>query len=592
MDSRLPMLVLAALLTWVRPSQAQSVPPGKVLPLRVQAGRCECVLPTAQSDDKYYLIVGCLAPDTGRHRVHVRTEASSLPVDVALEAATRDPQWTERSRTWRDRLERARRAMPLADELPAAPPPAARTFHLFVREHGFEKADGYVAVVGDLRAIGRHCQVYVDRACQADLQPTLDDTVRTFDEEIYPQTLPCLGRPLDVDRDGRFTLLFTPWLGKLADGKVAVSGFVRGSDFDRDGLLPYSNRCDMIYLNSDLTPGPHLRTVLAHEYTHAVCFCQHVLGRYLPDTPPHAEESWLDEALAHVVEDEHGHGWSNLDYRISAFLSAPERSPLVVPEYYSAGLWRDPGCRGATYLFLRWCADRFGPDLVRRLVQSNLSGITNLETETGERFPELFRQWSASLFLSHCGWGDEFAPLSRISLRQPLAGRLLAGPRPVEMRLADTQEIELTGTSSAYVLLHCPAGARTRLTITAEPKAVLQVSLVRLPPHTARLSLRAEPEATDTFHLVLTAHDADVTLREAAWERLRPQQNRSEDTSYRAEQAPGKGTQAWFGDPHLRAGSSRRSAVLRSPCHEDPTVWKVTATDAAGHHVAAWLLMP
>src|SRR5207244_1141125 len=89
----------------------------------------------------------------------------------------------------------------------------------------------------------------------------------------------------------------------------------------------------------------------------------------------------------------------NLDYRVSAFLSDPERYQLVVPDYYRAGLWRSHGNRGATYLFLRWCADRYGPGLPAQLTQSSLNGTANVEAATQERFDELFRQWSAALAL-------------------------------------------------------------------------------------------------------------------------------------------------------------------------------------------------
>src|SRR5208337_4955642 len=120
------------------------------------------------------------------------------------------------------------------------------------------------------------------------------------------------GCPLDVDRDGRFTLLFTAWLRKLQDGKVAVGGFVRGSDFYRDLEAPFSNRCDMMYLSTDLKPGPYLRTLIAHEYTHAVIFCEHVLGDHVAGLAARDEESWLNEGLAHLAEEMHGYSWDNL----------------------------------------------------------------------------------------------------------------------------------------------------------------------------------------------------------------------------------------------------------------------------------------
>src|SRR5207302_214938 len=104
------------------------------------------------------------------------------------------------------------------------------------KEQDFLNPASYVTVIGERCAVGRHCQVYVDKdhADRAGLQPTVDDAVRAFDEEICPRACRSLGRAIDVDRDGRFTILFTSWLGKLSNGKVSLGGFVRGSDFYRD----------------------------------------------------------------------------------------------------------------------------------------------------------------------------------------------------------------------------------------------------------------------------------------------------------------------------------------------------------------------
>ena len=51
-----------------------------------------------------------------------------------------------------------------------------------------------------------------------------------------------------------------------------------------------------------------------HEYTHAVIFSQHVFANYLPGVAVHDEESWLNEAIAHVVEDQRGYGWGYRGY--------------------------------------------------------------------------------------------------------------------------------------------------------------------------------------------------------------------------------------------------------------------------------------
>jgi hypothetical protein len=507
-----------------------------------------------------------------------------------------DPKWRQQVEELHQRLARARQQRPAApDYPPAANPPRQRTFYLFTRVHDFQDPAGYAAVRAELRATGRRCLVYVDsRQSDAVRQAVLDDIVHTFDEEIWPRARQDLGRALDVDRDGRFAVLLTGWLGKLCDGKVALGGFVRGSDFDRDLPAPFGNQCDLLYLNADLRPGPHLRTLLAHEYTHAVVVSEHVHGGYLPEVPPRDEEGWLNEGLAHLAEDAHGYGWSNLDYRVSAFLSAPERYQLVVPDYYDTGLWRTPGNRGAAYLFLRWCSGRYGAGLARELTQSSLSGVANLEAATREPFADLFRQWTAAMLL-----GPRFSVGQAGSLSDEksrwcgvLGTRLLAGPRVRGLPLASgDQEVQLAGTSAAYFLLCSPAGKHARLTITAPAAAELQVSLVRLPESSGRLALRLQAEEGRGVRAVVTALDNGVILEEAAWERLATGPDAAPDTSLRPAEGTGYSVRCWFGPPSLGAGESRTSPPLVPPAGV-PVVLKVLGTDRDGRRLSAWAVYP
>jgi hypothetical protein len=566
----------------------------RVIPVAVRDGHCECVLPTPNPDDKYLLVLGSLSTERGPYAITVSTGSSSGPVYLPRDQSAPSKRWAREVRALRERLDRARmnRRGP-EDYPPSVQPPGERIFYLFAGEGDLHNPSKYVRVIGALKATGRRCQVYADRdhADTNALALLVAEITRTFDEDVYP--VACSGRASDVDRDGRFTILLTPWLGKLHGGKVALEGFVRGSDFYIDLDAPFSNRCDMLYLNTSLKPGPHLRTILAHEYTHAVVFSEHVLTSYLPEVRRREEESWLNEALAHLAEDLHGKEWSNLDYRISAFLSCTERYGLVVPDYYAAGLWRSHGHRGAAYLFLRWCADTFGPNLQTQLIQTNLSGIRNLEVATGTPFPLLFRHWAAALALSGVGLTSPAGlPLKHLDLRQPLAGRLLCGPRLEELALTDgAHEAHVAGTGLAFLLLHTPGGAYSRLTIRAEKDAQLQVSLIRLPRQVPRLSLRWEQlKAPRSGRLVLTVHDAGVTLDDAAWERLTPTENRPEDTSFRPEARPGQNARDWFGDPHVNGGETRVSKPISLPAWwgvKEPLIFKISATDGAGRHWAA-----
>jgi hypothetical protein len=152
------------------------------------------------------------------------------------------------------------------------------------------------------------------------------------------------------------------------------------------------------------------------------------------------------------------------------------------------------------------------------------------------------------------------------------------------------QQIAQAGTSAAYFLLHSPGGTHTRVTVTADAAAELQVTLVRLPRPMARLSLRWEDG-----HLLVAAHDGDVTLDAAAWERRSPMTHLSDDTSYRSETTARKTVREWFGDGKLKLGETRRSAEIALPKGEqanDMIVFKVSGTDSVGHRIAAWVEVP
>jgi hypothetical protein len=575
------------------------LPAAELIPVQVRDGRCECVLPTADPNDKYFLIVGSLSPSAGHYPVCLETGPADGPASLPRERPADDPAWKRRVAALAERLRRARqRGLHAGPFPPPASPPREKTFYVFVGDREFHNPRCYAAVPAELRHLGRHCQVYVDRTRAEDdvLRATVADVVRTFDEEIHPRARELLGEALDVDRDGRFTILLTGRLARVQEGKVALDGFVRGSDFYRDLEAPFGNRCDMMYLSADLRSGPYLRTLLAHEFTHAVVFSEHVFGGFPGSAAGRDEESWLNEGLAHLMEDAHGYTWANLDYRVSAFLSDPARYRLVVPDYYGGGVWRDPGTRGAAYLFLRWCADHCGSELLRRLTQSGLYGVENLEVATQKPFADLFRAWSAAVLLTGSGLeAIEVSPL-RSDLRRPLGGRLLCGPRFREVALAsDRQQFELTGTAAAYALLHTPGSPRSRLTVSASPQARLQVTLLRLPREYPRLRVSCEAAGErSAVRLRLTAHGGDATVTGIAWERLVPE-GKPRDTSYRPEVDARQAVQAWLGDPLLRRGQARTSRDLRLPGLRGDGggyVIKVVCTDEAGRRVAGWAALP
>jgi hypothetical protein len=125
------------------------------------------------------------------------------------------------------------------------------------------------------------------------------------------------------------------------------------------------------------------------------------------------------------------------------------------------------------------------------------------------------------------------------------------------------------------------------VTVEGDAGADLQVTLVPLPAGSPRLRLRAECVRPGAVRLAVMAHDAAVTLEEAAWEKATPA-GKPEDTSYRPEAPPGASVRAWFGGAKVATGEQRTSSVIELPPGERGAwLFKVLGRDAAGRAVAA-----
>ena len=180
------------------------------------------------------------------------------------------------------------------------------------------------------------------------------------------------------------------------------------------------------------------------------------------------------------------------------------------------------------------------------------------------------------------GKGAGLAEMTNAGVPVP-PGFLWCGPRFVGVPLSDGQsEWQFPGTSAAYVLLHSPPDIASRLTITADPGAELQVTLVKLPAELGRLELQVDAKR----RLLLTAHDSDLTLTGVSCEPLVPRA--TSDSSNRAREEAETLIRGWFGDPHLKGGETRTSNPIILPDDREAWVVKVAGTDAAGHAVVGW----
>jgi len=578
---------------------AEKLAPLRPVPIKTAVSEPTTIdLPGGALGRQYLLVVGTPA-QTDKGAV-VRIDRAKIDNAEKIVTANANPD-----EAWKQKVERRRTLMAQRrayNEREPAPVSVGKispkkTFHLFIRDGSFHDAANYQAVNATLAFTGLRCLLYVDDQDQPDRYPreVLEEVAKTFDEVVQPNAARLFGRHRDVDRNGKFTILFSHLLGDLAGGKVSIGGFVRGGDFYRDVDAPYSNQCDMLYLNSSLRPGPHLRTLVAHEYVHAVTFCEHVFGEYLPGEVGLDEEGWLNEGVSHLAENMLGGGWSNLDYRVSTYLSAPHRYRLVVPDYYRAGLFRNHGCRGATYLFLRWCVDRYGQGVLKELTQSSLTGTDNVETACRERFETLFREWTTVLALQGLTPNESRSDwLPSVKLCDRLGDYLLAGPRTPFLPPSGSV-FQMESTSFLPFRLAVAPGQATRLTIQSPDDTPLQITLIRLPDDcpAAEIDVAEVPtivaKGKDSRRVVVRVrHLAGSTVRweRISWEReFLPQVKEGDEmprpASARAEEV--------FAISSTKRGDVVVSDELVIPAGlEGNFVFKLVGADQAGRRVSAW----
>ena len=551
---------------------------------------------------RYLLVVGSLSDD---HRPHtVKLSADVVSATAKLPARKIAPLTRTSATTSAPRAETvgSRRV----DQQPVGTGQAIRRFHLHVTDGPLDDPRHYVQVVASLVGEGRKVRVYLDRQQRIrELSPGLiDDVVHLLADDLLPAFRQQMGGFRDVDGDGKFTVLLSPWLGKLQGGKTSLGGFVRESDFRNDIESPFSNRCDMMYLNTNLTAGSHLKTLLAHEFMHAVSFSARLPSAVRPNGLPD-EEDWLNEAIAHLAENLNGEGWSNLDYRISRYLSEPQQFPLVIDDYYHAGLWRNHGCRGATYLFLRWCVDEFGVDILNRLIHAPARGRENLKHATGVEFDELFRRWTVALFLSNRDAttddatetvAENFDGYRSLDLRGQVADWGLAGPRSVLWDLDSAPcTLQLAGTSVAFVSVDVPKSkGKRRIHITGEFGTKLQVTLIKLPSDSPAIEM--ETRWRDVTSADVAARDREFTIEFAS---SAPGDLVVESISFEHNQGKAPETHCFTGESldGCRVSTAEENATCYTfalPTTAQTGGWlgKVVARDQRGRRASAFIDIP
>ncbi len=271
----------------------------------------------------------------------------------------------------------------------------------------------YTTVTADLKYNGTNTLLYVDQSTHVSCitDQAAANLGQRFNDEIYVTNRTYFGYESDLNDDGKVAILLTPVVNEMTEpGAASTTGFISGF-FNPVDLIPeyadpnVTNGMEIFYT---IVPDPTnrygneyptepaievIRGTVSHEFQHMIMFNYRVIMHGY--VPYYVEELWIDEGLSHIAEDLNGHHESNIK-RANLFLEDPGDVTLV----YGGDALDE---RGASFLFLRYLGDRFGETIYKKIVQSSASGMSNIEQAAGERFTELFADWSAACYLSGLG---------------------------------------------------------------------------------------------------------------------------------------------------------------------------------------------
>ncbi len=224
------------------------------------------------------------------------------------------------------------------------------------------------------RAVGVHIAIYIDSlAPSPGLSATdLDSLKNVFDSRLYPLDTTTFGHVSDIDSNSVVIVLMTNQVNKLvtaAQCNTPGAGYIAGFFFPGDlapGFSTTYNNGEIFYSivadsagtlscahkNSEvnfITP-----VTFTHEFQHMINFVEHVLVRGANNS----EEGWLDEGLSKYAEELAGRSYlAQADTAMFAAL---------------------PG----------------------KLVQTSLTGASNVAAQTGQPFGQTVSNWALANWVS------------------------------------------------------------------------------------------------------------------------------------------------------------------------------------------------
>lgn len=315
------------------------------------------------------------------------------------------------------------RPLPQASSVAACPTPArvgdSCSFQVI------DKDDKFVSVNAQLKAISTRALVYQDANSPTGglTEANFLTLAASFDDPIYSADVAAFGTPTDMDNNGKIIILLTPVVNAMTPSGSSsfIAGFFYGCDLVSRSACSGSNGGEIFYtmtadptgqFSSARTVLSVLRSlppVLAHEFQHMIHF------GFRKST----DALWLSEGLAHHAEDivadvyaARGDAVTATQFRAqnftraSRFLSDPSGTSLIA-ENGTGSL----ELRGASWLFVKYLVGQHSSTILRQLVQTTESSVSNVVRQTGKSWSTLLANWAVALY------ADDAPELAGVTVR-------------------------------------------------------------------------------------------------------------------------------------------------------------------------------
>ena len=187
----------------------------------------------------------------------------------------------------------------------------------------------------------------------------LNAMLDVFENRIYPTNQEFFGAEWipGVDNDPHLYVLYAGNLGS------SLAGYNSSSDTVLSLAHDSSNAHEMFYLNSDALPlsDPYTLSVMAHEFQHLIH------GYHDPN-----EEIWMNEGFSELATLLNGYSAGGFDYVFSYDTD-------VQLNDWSTDADENTAHYGASFLYAAYLLERFGEEITKEIVASQLDGFTSIE---------------------------------------------------------------------------------------------------------------------------------------------------------------------------------------------------------------------